>query len=270
MRPHYVHIHRYPVKENDRGALLFVHGAYSNSTHWEYRFIPFFQEHGYRCFALDLSGHGASEGHDRLHEFGIDDYAEDVAHALEEIGQPAIVVGHSMGALVLQRYLEKGDARAAIFLAPVPTTGTSGSAAQLALRFPNFFQALEETINGQFCDEHNDLMARIYFTPGTSGRDIEHFLPAVSRESDRAVAEMTLLPGRRPRARPGRLPALVIGGTEDAVFPPSMLFFNALPWQADVLRIPGAGHMLPLDHQWQTVARQMLDWIETKEAIKLN
>ena len=267
MRPHQVKIHRHPAKGSHKGALLFVHGAYSNSTHWEYNFIPFFQKHGYHCSALDLSGHGASEGHDRLDEFGIDDYAEDVAYALKEIGQPAIVVGHSMGALVLQRYLEKGEALAAIFLAPVPTTGTSGSAAQLALRFPSFYQALEDTVNGKFSDEANDLMAKIYFSPTTTGREIQHFLPTVGRESDRAVTERALLPGR-PHARRQKVPALVIGGTEDAVFPSSMLFFNALPWQADVLRVPGAGHMLPLDIHWKTVASHMLDWINAKEAIK--
>ena len=103
-----------------------------------------------------------------------------------------------MGTLVLQRYLEKGTALGAMFLAPVPPTGTAGSAAQLALRYPAFFQALEETISGRHTAADRDLMAKIYFSADATGDDIHRFLDFVCPESERAVAEMALLPSRSP------------------------------------------------------------------------
>lgn len=263
-----IRVHSYPsATGTSRGAILFVHGAFVDSTCWEYAFVPFFLGQGYDCFAVDLSGHGASEGRERLHEFGIDDYADDVAHALKIIGRPAIVVGHSMGSLVLQRYLERGDAQAAVFLAPVPATGTAGSAMQLALRHPSFFHSLEQAVQGKVSDEVTDLMARIYFSPGATGSEIQRFLPMVGPESDRAVAEMALLHARPPRRR-RRLPALVVGGAEDAVFPASMLFFTALPWQADIYRVPGAGHMFLIDHHWRVAADHILRWIDARATVE--
>ena len=186
-----------------------------------------------------------------------------MAYAVDVIDEPVTLVGHSMGALVIQRYLEQASAQAAIFLAPVPSTGTASSAANLALQYPAFFQAVDDTINGRFSEANNDLMAKIYFSPKARGDEILRFLPMVSPESNRAVVEMTML-HMRPWLRRASVPALVIGGEEDVVFPASQLFFTALPWRAEVLRVPGAGHMLPLDVHWETVAGHMLDWMERK------
>src|SRR3546814_6788077 len=72
--------------------------------------------------------------------------------------------------------------------------------------------------------------------------------------------EMALL-AMRPSMRRQPVPALVIGGEDDAIFQPSKLFFTALPWRAEVIRVPAAGHMLPIDRNWQVVAQHMLDWI---------
>lgn len=262
-----IQVHHYPSAAGAaREALLFVHGAYVDSRCWEYNFVPFFQRRGYDCFAVDLSGHGASEGKERIHEFGIDDYADDVANALQRIGRPATVVGHSMGARVLERFLERGLARSAVFLAPVPPTGTAGSAMQLALRHPSFFEALECAVNGRFSGGVAELMTKIYFSPDMSTAEALTFLPMVGTESDRAVAEMAVVRMGRPVGR-GKLPALVIGGSDDLVFPPSMLHFCALPWDADVYRVEGAGHMLMLDPQWELAARRMLAWLGREETV---
>ncbi|WP_306604778.1 alpha/beta hydrolase [Azonexus sp.] len=261
MQRHHIQINNYPAVDGpQRGALLFVHGAYTHSSYWEFNFIPFFRQQGFDCFSLDLSGHGASEGAERLDEFGIDDYAEDIAHAVSRIDQPVTIVAHSMGCLATQRYLEQGSARAAVFLAPVPVTGTTGSAAQLAMRFPRYFAALDEVVSGIFSEENNDLMAKIYFSPDATGDDVLAFLPTVGPESQQAVMEMAML-ATRPLARRQKLPVLVIGGEADAIFPPSHLFFVALPWQANVIRVPQAGHMLPIDSNWQTVAQHILEWV---------
>jgi len=269
MKPRQVKVHRFPSASGDsRASLLFVHGAYASAGYWTVHFIPYFQWQGYDCFAVDLAGHGASDGLDRLDTFGIDDYADDVAHALSVIGKPAVLVGHSMGSLVIQRYLEKGEAIAAVLLSPVPPTGTTGSAAQLALRYPAFFQSLEATMHGRESAEDRDLMARIYFSAEAKGEDIRQFLSFICPESETAVAEMALLSSRLP-VRCRKLPTLVIGGEEDIVFPPSMLFFTALQRNADVVRIPGAGHMLPIDWNWQVVATRMHEWMASRLAVEV-
>ena len=76
--------------------------------------------------------------------------------------------------------------------------------------------------------------------------------------------------GRRQRLEP-ELPRLlkrlvVMGGAFDAVFPASMLYFTALSWRAATLVIPGAGHMLMLDPQWEDAAGKLLAWVEGVKA----
>src|SRR3546814_10945341 len=82
MNRHHIQLHHHPsTRELCRGSLLFVHGAYTDSRYWGLNFVPFFQHQGFDCFAVDLSGHGASAGGERLDEFGLDDYVEAIAHA---------------------------------------------------------------------------------------------------------------------------------------------------------------------------------------------
>lgn len=248
-----------PVK----GTLLFVHGGYVNSTCWEFKFIPFFQRQGYDCFAIDLSGHGASDGRERIDEFGIDDYADDLDYAIRKIGRPVVVIGHSMGSRVLERFLEEGEAEAAIFMSPVPMTGTVSSALKLGLNHPEFFGAIDEITSGELTDQVAELMAKIYFSPEAPRDEARKYLPMVGPESQRAVAEMAV-PNFSLSVRRPSLPALVVGGDHDAVFPASMLHFMASSWNADVHRVEGAGHMLMLDPQWESVAKHMLNWMDSK------
>ncbi|WP_312854593.1 alpha/beta hydrolase [Paludibacterium denitrificans] len=52
-----------------------------------------------------MEGHGESEGQDYLAAISIDDYVKNLHDAIQQIGTPPIVIGHSMGGFVLQQYL---------------------------------------------------------------------------------------------------------------------------------------------------------------------
>ena len=268
MKPRKIKIQAYPASAaSDMAALLFVHGAYVNSTCWEFNFIPYFQRNGYDCYTVDLSGHGNSEGRERVDDFGLNDFVDDLTLARQKIGRPTIVVGHSMGARVLERFLENSydqdEASGAVFLSPVPAMGTASSALQLALRYPSFLESLDAAVNGKISRKTADLMTKIYFSPEVSPEEALRFLPMLCPESQQAVTEMAM-PDLRLRVRRPTLPTLVIGGNEDAVFPASMLHFLASSWRAELYRAPGAGHMLMLDPQWEMVAEKILGWMAAK------
>lgn len=264
MKSERIHIKSYPaVSRTAKASLLFVHGGFVNSTCWEFNFIPFFQRHGYGCFTIDLSGHGGSDGRECLDRFGIEDYAEDLEYAIRKIGRPLVLIGHSMGSRVLEHFLEEGEAAAAIFMSPVPTTGTASSALQLALRHPAFVQAIDDVVSGKLSDQNAEMLARIYFSPDVPPAETLKYLPMIGPESRRAVAQMAVPKYGYPVNR-CQLPALVVGGTADAVFPVSMLHFMSVAWNADIHRVKGAGHMLMLDPQWEEVAGHMLAWMEQK------
>lgn len=262
MQPRKIQFYSFPAsKPTNQAALLFIHGAYVKASCWEINFIPFFQSRGFDCYSFDLSGHGNSEGRQQIDSFGIADYVNDLELIVGKIEQEVILVGHSMGARVVERFLENQQVAGAILLAPVPTTGTLGSAVQLSQRFPNFIDAIKYvTHHSEVTPELAEMLTKIYFSPSVTPAEALRFFPMVGPESQLAITEMAI-PDMRFRVRRPRLPVLVMGGTEDAVFPASMLHFVASPWHATVIRAPGAGHMLMLDHEWSVAAELIDSWL---------
>jgi pimeloyl-ACP methyl ester carboxylesterase len=83
----------------------------------------------------------------------------------------------------------------------------------------------------------------------------------VQDESTTAIAEMMALAWRPPmRGRP-RIPALVMGGELDAIFPSNLLHFTASGWNAETCVIPRAGHMIMMEPHWHVAATKIENWL---------
>jgi pimeloyl-ACP methyl ester carboxylesterase len=262
MKPRRIHtLHRPAVGAKRSAQLIFVHGGYATAGCWDAYFLPWFSRRGYECRALDLSGHGLSEGREQLDSFGINDYADDLAQVAEGLGGQAILIGHSMGTVVVERFLERHQARAAILMAPVPATGILGATMKIALTEPAFFSEQARATRGEYNEQTLATIRDVYYSPETRTEDLKRFGPLFQGESRRAILDLTLLAMRVGKSRP-KLPVLVIGGEVDAVFPPDLLGFTAARWRADVAVIPRAGHTLMLDAHWQAAAERIADWLE--------
>ena len=104
--------------------LLFIHGICSGAWVWEPNFLPYFSGVGYESFALSLRGHGKSPGRESVRQLELGDFADDVDRALQHIGGPTAVIGHSLGGAVVQNYVKRGGKAAGIVLfCPVPPHG---------------------------------------------------------------------------------------------------------------------------------------------------
>ncbi len=121
--PHLELLSHLPESHINHPPLLFVHGAWHGAWGWDAYFLPYFAQHGYAAYALSLRGHGASEGRERLRWTSLTEYVEDVAQIAQQLSQPPIVIGHSLGGLVVQKYLERHPAPAAVLLASLPPYG---------------------------------------------------------------------------------------------------------------------------------------------------
>ena len=258
---------RPPVEDKGFPPLVFVHGGYINSACWDVNFLPFFQQQGYHCYALDLSGHGKSAGHRELNSFGLDDYADDVGQIVAALGAEPVLIGHSMGATVIQRYLEKASAKAVVMMAPVPPTGLAASGVQLAIRHPDFIAEAERAVRGEYTAKTIRVMREVYFSPEVSAEEFAAFQPMVQDESMRALTELMSLALRMPAKKP-RIPALVIGGKLDALFAANRLYMTATGWNGEICVVPHGSHMLMMDPQWRVVAEKIDDWLGHRLGLK--
>jgi pimeloyl-ACP methyl ester carboxylesterase len=84
-----------------------VHGGYVDVRCWQAHFLPYFASRGFDCYALDLSGHGHSEAREPLDTLSLDDYLADVLQVIADLGRTPVVIGHSMGAYLAERVLDR-------------------------------------------------------------------------------------------------------------------------------------------------------------------
>jgi pimeloyl-ACP methyl ester carboxylesterase len=84
-----------------RPPILFVHGAYTGSWMWS-KYLPHFVSSGWCCYAMNLRSHYKSRVMD-MSNITFEDYLEDIKEVMEEIGEPPIVVGFSLGGILCQK-----------------------------------------------------------------------------------------------------------------------------------------------------------------------
>ena len=105
---------RLPVAEAPCGAVLYVHGFsdYFFQRHMAERFAA----EGFAFHALDLRKHGRSLRPHQHPNFckQLDEYYADVTAALDAIGAPVLLAGHSTGGLLCSLYAHEGEGRAQI------------------------------------------------------------------------------------------------------------------------------------------------------------
>ena len=102
---------RLPAADAPRGPVLYVHGFidYFFQRHMAERFAV----EGYAFYALDLRKHGRSLLAHQHPCFckDLSEYFADLTRALEEIGAPVLLCGHSTGGLICTLYAHEGGRR---------------------------------------------------------------------------------------------------------------------------------------------------------------
>lgn len=91
-------------------TFLLIHGAWHGAWCW-HKVLPELRARGHRALAIDLPGHGVDKT--PVAEVTLDGYARRVGEALDALGEPAVLVGHSMGGIVITEAAERFPERIA-------------------------------------------------------------------------------------------------------------------------------------------------------------
>lgn len=82
---------------------VLIHGAWHGSWCWE-KVVPLLEQAGHKALALDLPGHGRDRT--PIPELSLQTYVDRVYTILDAQPEPVILVGHSMGGIVVSQAAE--------------------------------------------------------------------------------------------------------------------------------------------------------------------
>jgi alpha-beta hydrolase superfamily lysophospholipase len=239
-------------------GFLLVHGAWHGPWCWE-NFVGCLTARGHDVRAVRLRGHDRPQ-HRIWHH--VRDYVEDVRDAVEAFPEPPVLVGHSMGGLVVQKYLEHASAPAAVLMASVPPAGTIGAVARQAVQHPaallkaNLFLRLKPFVGTP------KLARELFFTPDTPQEAVDRCFAQLQDESYLAFLDTMVV-----LARPRRVstPILVLGAGRDTIFTVSDVRRTARAYRTTAEIFPDIGHDMMLDEGWAEVADRLDAWVQAVE-----
>ena len=248
----------HPSVASSETAVVFVHGAWHGGWCWSEHFLPYFAEHGYRAHAFDLRGHGRSDGATSLRRSRIADYVADLKSVVDGLGGSPVLIGHSMGGVVVQKYLETEAAAGAVLLATLPPVGGLSVAARLARRYPMAMLKVLATRSLRPLVATPERAREMFFSKSiSSARLIEHHA-RLQDESFRAFVELIAL--IRPRPEQVQVPVLVLGAHRDSIITPAEVAATAAAYRTTPALFRTA-HDMMLDDGWPQVADHILEWL---------
>ena len=256
-------ISKYPSIGTPATPLLFVHGALHSASCWNVYFLDYFAQRGYAAHAVSLRGHGNSEGHDSLRTARIADYVEDVANVAQQLPSPPILIGHSMGGLVVQKYLEGYPSPAAVLLSPPPPAGLLAPALRLARRHPWVFAKVNFTLNLFHIVATPRLARDAFFSEDLSDDQLLAYWKQLQEESFLAFLDMVVL--NLPKPARVTTPLIVLGAARDNMLKPREIEATARAYNTQSEIIADVAHDSMLESGWQSVAERILVWLKERE-----
>lgn len=238
--------------------LLFVHGGWHAAWCWDEHFLDFFADRGFRALALSLRGHGGSPTSKPLRDCSLADYLQDVTATATALPTAPIMIGHSMGGSLVQRYLESHQAPAAVLMASMPPQGYLRSGLRWARRHPWHFTKLSATGRSLPYVSTPKLARERFFSQHTPEALVRTYAARLQEESGRIGLDGLLA---RPRSDQVRAPILVLGAAEDGAVPVAEVRATARAYRTEPEFFPRMGHNMMLEPGWQAVAERIVDWL---------
>ncbi len=239
--------------------LLFVHGMWHGAWCWDVHFLPYFAQHGYSAHALSLRGHGASEGRERLRRYGLADYVADVEQVAAQMPSPPVLIGHSMGGMIVQKYLGRHRAPAAVLLASVPPRGLLPATLRFVRRHPWAFLKANLTLRMYPAVGTPALCREMFFSAGMPEEQAAAYCRRIQDESYRAYLESVFL----FLSRPPRIttPLLVLGAADDRAISVGEVEATAQTYGVRAEIFSDMAHDMMLEAGWRAVADRILAWL---------
>jgi len=256
-------ISKHPRESRHPTPLLFIHGMLHGAWCWDVHFLDYFAQQGFAAHAVNLRGHGSSDGRDKLRWTRIADFVDDVASAVRELPSPPVLIGHSMGGFVIQKYLEDHAAAGAVLLSSPPPVGLLGTALRIARRRPFVFARVNLTLSLQPVIATPQLAREAFFSADFPDEQLRAYWQLMVVVSYMAFLDMVALD--LPKPVRGKTPLLILGAARDNMLKPSDIEATARAYDTQSEIIPDVAHNSMLELRWQSVAERILVWLKERK-----
>lgn len=261
-RPRLEVLSRAPAAPRNVPPLLFVHGAWHAAWCWDEYFLGYFASRGFFAHAVSLRGHGGSEGKDRLRFARLGDFVDDLEHAVDTLPARPVLVGHSFGGLVVQKYLERRQAPLAILLASVPPSGAWGIALRRLREQPLDVFKSNLTLSLWPLVADPETARRSLFSPEMPRAEAARHHARLQDEAVLAYFESLLF----TPVSTGQVsaPIVVMGAERDRMISRAEVEATAKAYGVEPIFAPGCAHDMMLDPGWRQVADRIASEVEIR------
>lgn len=250
------------VSESHPAPLLFVHGAWHGAWCWAENFLPFFSANGYRALALSVRGHGNSPTDKPLRNCSVADFVADISAVAGSLPVPPVVIGHSMGGLLVQKYLESHVCPAAVLMSSMPPQGNLGATLRWMRSHPWHFAKM--TITGKVLPYISTppLARERFFSAKTPEHDVVKYAAMLQEDSARVGLDCLVL--NLPKPARVTAPLLVLGADDDGAHTRKEVIATARAYRTRAEFFPDMGHDMMLEPGWTDVAGRIHAWLGTQ------
>lgn len=252
-----------PATRKAPTPILFVHGMWDSAKSWAEHFQPYFAQHGYQSHALSLRGHGTSDGKSGLRWTSLSDYVADVAQTVNQMEAPPVLVGHSMGSVIVQKYLETHHLPAAVLLATPPPQGMLSATLMVARRYPFVFLKVNLTLSLYPLIEVRERFKELLFSSDISDEKLELYYRRMQDDSYRAYLDMLIF--NLPKPERIKTKMLILGGADDPAATPAAVKTTATAYNITEHIIPNMSHFMMLESGWQAAADLIISWLRDND-----
>ncbi len=252
-------------------TIVFVHGMFLNPKSWS-NWISYFEERGYHCIAPAWPLHEGEPSALRanppagLGSLSLNTVVEHIASIVADLPERPIVIGHSVGGLIVQLLAARG-----LIEAGVPISSVAPNA---MLSFDwGFFKNSASITNPLKGDDYFPMSAEGFhdsFANTISEAASNLAYEQYATHDSRNVLRDCMGPAGHIDLKQPHVPLLFVAGEEDQIIPAKLNHKNAAAYtdegsSAEFMSFPHRGHFICTQNGWQEVADGVAEWLEEIE-----